>query len=52
MLAKKILLVENERIEALDIKHTLQSFGYEVPYVAYSGEEAVDKAIIICSILF
>jgi PAS domain S-box-containing protein len=43
----KILLVEDESIEALDIKRTLESFGYEVPYVASSGEEAVEKALKI-----
>ncbi|MDP3486258.1 MAG: PAS domain S-box protein [Methanobacteriaceae archaeon] len=47
MLAKKILLVEDECIEALDIKRTLESFGYEVPYIASSGEETVDKALKI-----
>jgi PAS domain S-box-containing protein len=44
---KKILLVEDESIEALDIKRTLESFGYEVPYIASSSEEAVDKALEI-----
>ena len=39
----KILLVEDESIESMDIKRTLKSFGYDVPYVAYSGKEAVDK---------
>ena len=43
----KILLVEDESIEALDIKRTLESFGYEVPYVASSGEEALEKALEI-----
>jgi PAS domain S-box-containing protein len=43
----KILLVEDESIEAMDIKRTLESFGYEVPYVASRGEEAVDKALEI-----
>jgi PAS domain S-box-containing protein len=47
MANKKILIVEDESIEAMDIKRTLQSFGYEVPYVASSGEEAVDKALEI-----
>ena len=42
-----ILLVEDESIEALDIKHTLESFGYEVPYIASRGEEAVEKALAI-----
>ena len=43
----KILLVEDESLEALDIKLTLESFGYEVPYVASSGEEVVEKALEI-----
>lgn len=41
----KILLVEDERIEALDIKRTMESFGYQVPYVASSGQEAIEKAL-------
>lgn len=28
----------------MDIKKNLESFGYEVPYVATSGEEAIEKA--------
>jgi CheY-like chemotaxis protein len=44
MANKKILLVEDESIEAMDIKRTLEFFGYEVPYVTSSGEEAVEKA--------
>ncbi|WP_321421270.1 PAS domain S-box protein [uncultured Methanobacterium sp.] len=47
MVDEKILLVEDESIEAMDIKHTLESFGYEVPYIATSGEEAVEKALEI-----
>ena len=43
----KILLVEDESIEAMDIKRTLESFGYNVPYVASQGEEAVSKALEI-----
>ncbi|WP_052374118.1 PAS domain S-box protein [Methanobacterium sp. SMA-27] len=43
----KILLVEDENIEAMDIKLTLESFGYEVPYIASSSEEAVEKALAI-----
>ncbi|WP_048191065.1 PAS domain S-box protein [Methanobacterium sp. SMA-27] len=43
----KILLIEDENIEAMDIKLTLESFGYEVPYVASSGDEAVEKALAI-----
>nr|WP_319372872.1 PAS domain S-box protein [uncultured Methanobacterium sp.] len=47
MVDKKILLVEDESIEAMDIRRTLESFGYEVPYIATSGEEAVEKALEI-----
>ncbi len=43
----KILIVEDESIEALDIKHSLESFGYEVPYIATSGDAAVDLALNI-----
>ncbi len=41
----KILLVEDESIEAMDIKRTLESFGYQVPYIASKGEEAIEKAL-------
>ncbi|NYB52312.1 MAG: PAS domain S-box protein [Methanobacteriaceae archaeon] len=40
----RILLVEDDSIEALDIKRTLESHGFTVPYVASSGEDAVSKA--------
>ena len=43
----KILIVEDESIEALDIKHALESFGYEVPNIATSGEDAVELALNI-----
>jgi len=43
----KILIVEDESIESMDIKSTLESFGYIVPYVASSGHEAVEKALKI-----
>jgi len=43
----KILLVEDENIEAMDIKNALESFGYLVPYVASNGEEAIEKALEI-----
>ena len=39
-----ILVVEDERIVAEDIKMRLQKLGYAVPGVAFSGEEAVKKA--------
>ncbi len=44
---EKILLVEDDAIEAMDIKRTLESFGYEVPYIASRGDEAVEKALAI-----
>ena len=47
MANKQILLVEDESIEAMDIKRTLEFFGFEVPYIASSGEEAVVKALEI-----
>lgn len=37
----RILLVENEGIEVLDIKRELESFGYEVPCVTGNGEDAI-----------
>ena len=40
----RILVVEDERITAEDIKEGLKSLGYEVPAVVYSGEDAVCKA--------
>jgi cellulose synthase/poly-beta-1,6-N-acetylglucosamine synthase-like glycosyltransferase/CheY-like chemotaxis protein len=42
---KKILLVEDESTVALDIKDILESSGYEVPFVASRGEEAVKEAV-------
>lgn len=56
-MTKKILLVEDDALEAMDIKRTLESVGYSVVYVASRGEEAVDMAfkfmpdIIIMDIL-
>lgn len=40
----KILVVEDDAVEAMGITRTLESFGYQVPYVASRGEEAVIKA--------
>jgi PAS domain S-box-containing protein len=40
----RILLVENEGIEAMDIKRELESFGYHVPYIAVDGEDAIEMA--------
>ena len=39
-----ILLVEDEMVEAMNIKISLQSMGYDVVAIASYGEEAVEKA--------
>lgn len=39
----KILITEDERIIAEDLKLTLQSFGHEVTAICASGEEAITK---------
>lgn len=44
LVKERILLVEDDAIEIMDIKNTLESFGYEVPCTASRGEEAVEKA--------
>lgn len=44
MAGEKILIVEDDSISAMDIKKTVESFGYSVPYVASSGKEAIRKA--------
>ena len=44
MAITQIMVVEDERITAEDIKDGLKSLGYEVPAVVHSGEEAVRKA--------
>ena len=41
MPSKKILLVEDEGMIALDLRRILENFGYEIPFVASRGEEAV-----------
>ncbi len=40
----KILVVEDERITAEDIKSGLESAGYRVPALVSSGEDAIEKA--------
>ena len=42
---KRILIVEDERIIAEDIKRTLNNFGYEVVGIVSSGEEAIRIAV-------
>ncbi|MCE5336232.1 MAG: response regulator [Desulfobacteraceae bacterium] len=39
----KILIVEDEGIEALDIQHRLTTLGYPSPEVVLSGEEALER---------
>ena len=40
----QILVVEDEALIALDIQKTLISYGYSVPSIVSSGEEALQKA--------
>ncbi len=44
MEGSKILVVEDERITAEDIKSSLESVGYQVPSLVSSGEDAIEKA--------
>lgn len=41
---EKILIVEDEPAVAMDIQSTVEAMGYEVPAIAYSGEEAIEIA--------
>jgi len=43
MAPARILIVEDEAIVAIDIQKTVQKLGYEVPAIAFSGEEALRK---------
>ena len=43
----KIILVEDENIDAMDIKETLESFNCEVPYVASTGIDAIKHILEI-----
>jgi two-component sensor histidine kinase/AmiR/NasT family two-component response regulator len=47
MQKSKILVVEDDKIISMEIKDRLQTLGYEVPAVVFSGEEAIEKARII-----
>ena len=40
----QILVVEDESIIAKGIQSDLQGLGYDVPVIAASGEEALEKA--------
>ncbi len=42
MTNEKIMIVEDEKIVALDIKCSLEHFGYSVPCMAASGEDAIE----------
>lgn len=42
---KRILIVEDERLIAEDIKFTLKDYGYNVLAIVDSGEEAVSNAL-------
>lgn len=44
MATTQVLVVEDERITAEDIKEALESVGYDVPYICASGEDAIEKA--------
>ncbi|MEA2096014.1 MAG: response regulator [Candidatus Cloacimonadota bacterium] len=44
MIRKRILIVEDEKIIAEDIKSTLLKFNYEIPEIVANGEIAVRKA--------
>lgn len=41
---KKIMLVEDEAVTAMDLESNLKELGYEVPAIVTSGEDAVRKA--------
>ncbi len=48
MVDAKILIVEDEGIEALDIRNRLKILGYPDPDIACSGEEAIEKVEKAC----
>jgi two-component sensor histidine kinase/AmiR/NasT family two-component response regulator len=43
----RILVVEDDKIISMEIKDRLQSLGYNVVAVVFSGEEAIEKASVI-----
>ncbi len=47
MAKKRIMIVEDENVVARDIEDSLKSLEYEVPYIASSGEKAIEKALQI-----
>jgi len=42
MLNDVILVVEDDSIEAMDIKKTLESAGFSIPEIASTGQKALD----------
>ncbi len=43
---KRVLIVEDERIVAEDLRETLEHLGYEVPAIASTGADAIEQARI------
>ena len=43
-MTKQVLVIEKEGIVAMDLKKTLQSFGYSVPQVALNGKAVLNAA--------
>ena len=43
-MVKKVLIVEDNIIIAIDIQGRIESFGYSVPAIVASGDEALVKA--------
>ena len=43
MLKSKILIIEDDAIEAMDIRINLENMGYDISAVTSSGEEAFQK---------
>jgi CheY-like chemotaxis protein len=41
---EKILIVEDEKISAMDIQYTLERIGYKIVDVVDSGEDAIESA--------
>lgn len=41
----KILIVEDEKIVAIDIKYILENEGFQIVGMVISGEEAIEKAL-------
>ena len=46
MSAKKVMIVEDEGIIAMDIRSQLERYGYEVVGTAFSGKQALEMAIL------